>query len=150
MAGKDTAPQNFRDAIQEVIQSLARAMAAPDADLRFCQSLMMVLAGKIQQGHQASASAGVGGAGGAGAGGLGGPAGPGSAPPGGPGGMPGMGMGNGQKPPGLQMPGGPAGGGAANSMMPNLSAPNQQMPGLSPGLSPTPDELRRVISQSTG
>lgn len=142
MAKTDSTPQNFHQWLQNMIPQLAQGMACPDSTIRFCQQLTMIVAGKLKQhGQQQGAAAGVGGAQG-GPSGIGGPGGP-------------------PKPPGLQMPGGPAGGGAANPMMPNLSAPN--MPGGGPGGpgggapgimsgagNQTPDELRRVIAATAG
>lgn len=131
MAGKSTTetPQTFAQGLQSLIPQIATLMAAPDADIRFCQALMMACAGKLRQPAQ-GATAGVGGAGGPGGGMVGG------APAGPPTGAPGLGM-----------PGGPAGGRAGNQQMPNLTGPTMTTPpGLSAGLSPTPDELRRVIS----
>lgn len=113
--------------MQDVIQDIGRAMAAPDADIKFCNSLMLACAGKLRQHGQNQGTAGVGGAG-AGAAGLGGPGGPGA-----------------NRPPHMQMPGATAGGGAINPMQPSLAAPNV----MAGSQSPTPDELRRIIAQST-
>lgn len=119
-------PENFHQALQDLIPQVASAMAAPGATLKFCQQLLMLIVGKtnaINRGAQGGA--GVGGA---------------------PGGMPGgMGSAPGQ-PPGLSMPGGPAGGGAVNPMQPNLAAPNL----MQGSPTPTPDELRRILAQTAG
>lgn len=120
------APQSFQSGLQSLIPQIANVMAAPDATLRFCQQLMLVVAGKIKQ-HTAgqSAVAGVGGA----QGGPGSPSPPtGTTPP--------------MSIPGMSMPGNPAGGGAVNPQMPSLGAPNL----MHGSPTPTPDELRRVIS----
>lgn len=133
MAKSDTSiPQNFHEWLQGLLPELAKGMACPDSTIRFCQQLSMVVAGKLKQ-HQQSAVVGVGGA-------------QGGSPVPNLGGGIGGGMGGPPKPPGMQMPGGPAGGGAANPMQPNLSAPNL----MQGSPTPTPDELRRVLSQTAG
>lgn len=123
-------PESFTVGLKNLIPEVAKLMATPGATIKFCQSLMMVVAGKLKQGsmHQQSAMGAVAGVGGAGAGGA---------------------MGSpGTKPPGMSMPGGPAGGGAINPQMPNLAAPHGNLMSGSP--TPTPDELRRVIAQTAG
>lgn len=139
MAGKSAdavVPESFQTGLQNLIPQIASVMASPGATIRFCQSLMMVVAGKLRQHQTAQSGAGVpgmgGGAPGGGAGGVGGA----SAAAG-----PAMGA----HPPGMQMPGGPAGGGAVNPMQPSLAAPNL----MQGSPTPTPDELRRIIAKST-
>lgn len=134
MAGKSAdavVPESFQTGLQNLIPQIASVMASPGATIKFCQSLMMVVAGKLRQ-HQTAQSGGGAGMGGGmpGGGGVGGAA---------------PGMPAGAHPPGLQMPGGPAGGGAVNPQMPNLSAPNL----MQGSPTPTPDELRRIIAKST-
>lgn len=127
MAGKAAeAPPTFAQGLQQLIPQIATIMAAPDADIRFCQTLMMACAGKLREPAHQGATAGVGGAP-AGGGGMGGP-----------------------PPPGLGIPGGPAGGKQANQQQPNLTGPTQAQPppGLTQGLTPTPDELRRVVANN--
>lgn len=135
-------PDSFETWLKGMAQQVAIGMVTPGATVRFCQALQLTIIGKLKQ-H--GAVSGVGGAQGQpGAGGMGasGPGGPGG-PPGGPGGADGS-M-TPQAPPGMSMPGNSAGGGAANPMM-----ASQAPPGLMQGSpTPTPDELRRVIQQST-
>jgi hypothetical protein len=129
------------DALSAASQAIASGLTAPDADVPFGLALMGAMAthGKKQ-------------AGAAGAGGPGGPAGGGAAgqpPAGGP--PPG--------PPPSQLSGaaggssvtGPAGGGAPNSQMMSNAAPGGPIPGgMSPGLTPDPDEMRRVLADVAG
>lgn len=127
------APESFQSGLQSLIPQIANVMGAPDATLRFCQQLLLAVAGKIRQHGQAKgAPAGVGGAVGGGGPGAGLPGQPGSTPPA-------------IHPPGLQMPGATAGGGAANPSMPSLAAPNL----MQGSPTPTPDELRRIISANS-
>ena len=131
MAGRPSnnqLPDNFHIGLQELIPHIASLMATPDATIRFCQSLMMVVAGKLKQ--HANASSGVAGAQGGSPGGVMGSA---------AGGPP-------NSPPGMSMPGNSAGGGAVNPMMASQGAPNL----MQGSKSPTPDELRRVLSQNAG
>lgn len=135
MAGTSSkTPASFADGLNGIIQACATAMAAPDADVKFCQSIMTATVGKMRTPSQHSPTAGAGGAG---------------MPPGGAmsGGAPGG------IPAGQPMPGGPAGGGQANQQMPNLSGPasSPAAPGsaLPQGLTPNPDELRRMIQQNS-
>jgi hypothetical protein len=138
MAGSTT-PATFTDAMSKVASDLGAAIMLPDADVKFGMTLLSAITGwgKTQ------------GRSGPGAGPAAGP--PGAKPPGrgGPGGPPG-GPGAGG-PPGLQMPGAGAGASPVNPHMPNLQAPTPgpQPGGLTPGLSPNPDEMRRVIQQVT-
>lgn len=122
-----TTPQSFHEWLQSLIPQIAQGMTCADATIKFVQQLMLVAAGKLKQhsGQQSPNSAiGVGG----GQGSMG------NAPVGGI-----------TRPPGMSMPGNVAGGGAINPMQPSLAAPN-----LSQGLTPNPDELRRVLAQTAG
>ena len=130
MAKTTETPQSFADGLKGLLPVVAQCMAAPDADIRFCQALMVAISGKLKGGQPQGATAGVGGA-------------PGGGPPD-------ASTGIGGPPPGMGMPGCPAGGGAGNQTMPNLTGPTQA-PGGAPGVgTPTvdPDELRRVISNN--
>lgn len=127
------APTTFADGIQSAMQDLAGAMSAPDADLHFGTEMIKVMGHFLQAKHGPQQSSGQGGAApGAGAG----------PPPGG-----------GGPPTGQTSPGGPAGGGAQNPSMPSMqppSGPPEPGSGPTPGLSPNPDELRRVLQETAG
>lgn len=116
------------------MQALAAAMSAPDADLHFGSEMIKVM-GVFLQAKQRMSPGGPPGA--APGGGM--APGPGAQPPG--------------PPPGMGMPGGPAGGGAANPAQPSMGAPTgPQGPGggPTPGLTPNPDEMRRVLQEVAG
>ena len=147
-------PPTFADGVQAAMQDLASAMSAPDADLHFGTEMIKVMgiylkhknAGTPQaQGQQPSPGApggtpqgqpqgappasGPGGNAGPPAGGAGGPA------------------------PGMTTPGGPAGGSAQNPQMPSVqppAGPSEPGSGPTPGLTPNPDELRRVLQEVAG
>jgi hypothetical protein len=150
MAGTTSkAPTTFVDGINSAMQDIAGAMSAPDADLHFGTEMIKVMGTFLQSQHQRSA-------GGQGQG-QPAPAGPSSPPPGrgpggGPPGPPPSGAGGG-KPPGQSVPGGPAGGGAANPQMQSSQPPSGPTPpgsGPTPGLTPNPDEMRRVLQEVAG
>lgn len=141
-------PSTWSDALSSASQAIAAGLAAPDADIKFGIAMIGAIAT-----HQRKGSAP--GPGGAGAGAPGGAIGggvAGSPPAGGP--PPGA-EGMGAPPPGmaggLSPAAGPAGGGAPNSAMPSNAAPGGPVPGgMTQGLSPNPDELRRVLSDVAG
>ena len=116
------------DILQEMMQLLAEAQTAPDAQahMQIIQALQQGIAQYIQQDRQKVRAQATGG----GPPGAGGP--PGGGPPGMGGGMPGGGM------------GGPPGAGGA------MSPPKTIGPGGGSGMSgfgtPNPDELRRVLA----
>lgn len=130
MAGS-TAPATFTDAMAKVSSDLGAALMLPDADPKLVITLMMAIKGS-QAPKQGPPQGGVGGP-----------------PPGGPGGTPGPGSPG--APPGMAPPGGPPGGAPQNGQMPSLGAPKgpQNQNGLTQGLSPNPDEMRRVMQQMT-
>jgi hypothetical protein len=132
------APATWRDALSAASQALAAGLAAPDADVKFGLALIGALA--THQKRQVSGPGGAAGPVGAPGGGV-----PASPPAGGPD------EGGGAPPPGLAPAAGPAGGGAPNSAMPSQAAPGGPVPGgMSQGLSPNPDELRRVLADVAG
>lgn len=105
--------------MSDIAGRLASALQLPDADVQLGMSLLAAITGWSKQR-------------------TGGP--PGAPPAAGAAGAP----------PGLSMPGGPAGGGSPNQTQPNLAAPAmRQGGGLTQGLSPNPDEMRRVMQQAT-
>lgn len=149
MATTSKAPTTFVDGVNAAMQDLAGAMSAPDADLHFGTEMIKVMGTFLQSQHQRSA-------GGSGqgqpqpAGGTPPPPGPG--PGGGPKSPPPSGAGGG-KPPGMGMPGAPAGGGAQNPQMASQqppTGPQQPGSGPTPGLTPNPDEMRRVLQEVAG
>jgi hypothetical protein len=130
-AASSKQPSSFADGINAAMQDLAAAMSAPDADLHFGSEMIKVMGMFLQSrnkpagGPTPSAGAGPGASSGAAPGG----------------------------PPGMSTPGGPAGGGAQNPAMPSLappSGPAQPGSGPTPGLSPNPDEMRRVMQEVAG
>lgn len=124
-------PSSFAEGVQAAMQDLAGAMSAPDADLHFGTEMIKVMGMFLQQAHKPQSSGPP----------AGGGQGPGGPPPGG------------GTPPGMSTPGGPAGGGAGNPAMPNMAPPSgPQAPGSgpTPGLSPNPDEMRRVMQEVAG
>lgn len=129
---KDSSPPTWQEALASASQAIAAGMAAPGADVKF--GLAMI--GAISAHSQKAGSAGAGA--------------PGSPPPAAGGaGSPAAG---GPMPPAAVSPaGGPAGGNQPNSAMPSQGAPGGPVPGgMSQGLSPNPDELRRVLSDVAG
>lgn len=134
MAGtsKDSGPASWSDALSQASQAIAAGLSAPDADVKF--GLAMIGALSTHQKRNSASQAG-----GAGAGVPGSPAGGGAA---------------GSPPAGgaaIQPAAGPAGGGAPNSAMPSQAAPGGPVPGgMTQGLTPNPDELRRVLSDVAG
>jgi hypothetical protein len=113
------------------MQDIASAMSAPDADLHFGTEVIKLMGTFLQSKHQAQPQPGHPPA----------PGGGGQTPPGA------------GAPPGMSTPGGPAGGGAANPQMPSMqppSGPQQPGSGPTPGLSPNPDEMRRVMQEVAG
>lgn len=148
MASTSKAPTSFMDGISAAMQDLAGAMAAPDADLHFGSEVMKLMGSYIQSKHNPQGQKpGAGAAPGQGAPSAGGqPPGAGAPPSGG---APPSAAGGGPSP----ISGGPAGGGAGNQQMPSLQAPTApQSPGSgpTPGLTPDPDELRRVLQEVAG
>jgi hypothetical protein len=135
MASKDSGPPSWQESLSQASQAIAAGLAAPDADVKF--GLAMIGALSTHQ-HKS--------AGGAGAGAPGGP------PVGGGAGSPTAGGPATPTPPATVSPaGGPAGGGQPNQAMPSMAAPGGPVPGgMSKGLSPNPDELRRVLSDVVG
>ena len=125
MAGKQ-AP-TFNDAISQIAGELASAMQLPDADVDFGSKLFAAITGWSRQKAQQPQGQ--------------------SGPPGA--GQPGQGQQAGGPPPGLSMPGGPAGGGSPNQTQPNQAAPSLGGRGPTQGLTPNPDEMRRVMQQAT-
>src|SRR5271166_3864248 len=128
MAGKaGSSAMSMGDDLMDAAQAVTRAMGRPEASgpiIGQLQKLQTVLVGMAK--------------------------GPAPQPPGG-GAAPGAGPGG--TPPGAGM--GPPGGGAANPAMPSLTG--GQLPPTPPGAGatsnvpqPNPDELRRMIAQSTG
>jgi hypothetical protein len=140
-------PNSFADGINAAMQDIAGAMTAPDADLHFGTEMIKVMGVFLQHKHNPQGPNGQGPAGSAGAPGGGPGSGPGAA-----GNTPPPGDGGGS-PPGMSQPGGPAGGGAQNPQMPSVqppSGPSQPGSGPTPGLTPNPDELRRVLQEVAG
>jgi hypothetical protein len=117
---------SFDDAIGQAMQALAGGMAAPDADVHFATECIRLMGSYLQQKHNPQGQGGK-------------PQGqPASGPPG-----------AGPSP----VPGGPPGGAPQNGQMPSLgapTAPNAPGGGPSPGLTPNPDELRRVLQEVSG
>lgn len=141
--GKSDAPPTWQDALSQASQVIAAGLAAPDADVKFGLALIGALATHTKrQGSGPGGAAGPGGAPGGGVAGFPSAGGPDNA-----GGPPGT-------PPGVSGPAGPAGGGAPNAQMPTTAPPGAptgpQPGGMTPGLSPNPDELRRVLSDVAG
>jgi hypothetical protein len=133
-ATSKTQPTTFADGIQAAMQSLAGAMTAPDADVHFGTEMIKVLSMYIQSKNAPSAPQP----------GMSQPPGPGATPPP-------SGAGGGS--PAGSIPGGPAGGGAQNPSMPSMQAPSGPTPpgsGPTPGLTPNPDEMRRVMQEVAG
>jgi hypothetical protein len=142
MASKDSGPASWQDALSQASQAIAGGLAAPDADVKFGLAILGAMAEHSKKGS-----------GGPGAGTTpGGPPGGGQAgPP--PAGGPPPSPGGDQLSPaaGGSSVTGPAGGGAPNSKMMSNAAPGGPVPGgMSPGLSPNPDELRRVLADVAG
>lgn len=140
MATTGKAPATFMDGIQAAMQDLAGAMSAPDADLHFGTEVIKLMATYVQAQHQHKGAQGQGQA-----------PGPGGPPPGAQSPPP-SGAGGGGTPP-VSVPGGPAGGGAGNQQMPSLqppSGPSEPGSGPTPGLTPNPDEMRRVLQEVSG
>ena len=132
-------PTSFMDGINSAMQDIAGAMSAPDADIHFGTEMIKVMSVYTQSRSRGSAQ----------------PGGPGGGGPPGPGGSPAGGAGQGAPgaPPGMSLPGGPAGGGASNPSQPSLqppSGPPQPGSGPTPGLTPNPDEMRRVMQEVAG
>lgn len=137
-ASKDSGPASWQDALSEASQAIAAGLAAPDADVKFGLALMGAMAehGKKQQ---PQGQPGQPGGAGVGAPGLAGGGETGSLPAGAPtgpagGGQPNQAMGSAAGPGAPTQPGGGAGGPG----------------GVSQGLSPNPDELRRVLADVAG
>ena len=133
-SSKEQAPATWVDALSSASQALAAGLSAPDADVKFGLAMIGALATHQQRKGQPQP-------GGAGAGIPGGPPGGGevgSSPAGGP-------------PPGINPAAGPAGGGAPNSAMSPQAAPGGPVPGgMTQGLTPNPDEMRRVLADVAG
>jgi hypothetical protein len=135
MAQSGKAPTTFMDGIQAAMQDLAGAMSAPDADLHFGTEVIKLMATYVQAQHQNKGQQGQA---------PSGPPGASSPPP--------SGAGGGGTPP-VSVPGGPAGGGAGNQQMPSMqppSGPQEPGSGPTPGLTPNPDEMRRVLQETAG
>lgn len=134
MATTSKSPTTFADGVSAAMQDLAGAMSAPDADLHFGTEMIKVM-GTWQAAQHKSKT-------------------PQTTPPGGAGGAAGApGGGSPGGPPGGAQPGGPAGGGAANPQMQAQQAPTgpaEPGSGPTPGLSPNPDEMRRVMQEVAG
>jgi hypothetical protein len=134
MAAADKGPPTWTDALSSASQAIAAGLSAPDADVKFGLAMIGALATHQQRKGQPSGPGGAAGPGGPGAGGDAGS----PAPPGPPGG-------------GLSPAAGPAGGGAPNSAMPSQAAPGGPVPGgMTQGLTPNPDEMRRVLADVAG
>ena len=131
---QDQGPPSWAESLNAASQAIASGLSAPDADVKFGLAIIGALATHSQRKNQGQP-------GGAGAGTPGGPPGAGGA------GSPDTGG----PPPGVA---GPAGGGAPNQAMPSMGgpgAPTGPVPGgMSPGLSPNPDEMRRVLADVAG
>lgn len=145
MAGtsKSDTPATWQDALSQAQQAIASGLNAPDADVQFGLALMGAMA---EHGKKHSGTAGAGGPAGApGAGGAGSP------PPGAP---PSPSADPSSPPSGLDMGSAGAGSGAGtqpNSQMMNQAAPQGPRPGgMSQGITPNPDELRRVLADVAG
>ena len=114
------APQSFSDALGDVLMAITSASLAPDADMDFIEKIRMVVLGKLKH--------------------MGQPSQPGAQPGAAGGGQPGP-------PSGGPPPGGPAAApppGAAQAPPQGGPAPHPNIPGMDP------DEMRRVIAQTTG
>jgi hypothetical protein len=123
------APASFVDGINAAMQDIAAAMSAPDADLHFGTEVIKLMGTFVQSKHAPAQQSPA-------------PGGGGQTPPGG-----------GGAPPGMSTPGGPAGGGAQNPAMKSMqppSGPQQPGSGPTPGLTPNPDEMRRVMQEVAG
>jgi hypothetical protein len=133
---KDTAPPTWQEALSSAAQALAAGMGAPGADVKFGLAMIGALTSHLQKAGSAGAGA------------------PGQSPAAGGAGPPSAGgpSAGGPMPPAAVSPaGGPAGGNQPNSAMPSQAAPGGPVPGgMSQGLSPNPDELRRVLSDVAG
>ena len=134
-------PPSFNDALADAAASIGGSVSSPDYDSKFAGMLLDVISKFVQQGNQHSQPPGAPGAAQPPAGGPGAPSPSGSGDSGGGGAPGGVGA-----PPGAPGPGGsgPPGGGAQ-------SPPNAPTPGgMTQGLTPSPDELRRVLSDVAG
>src|SRR5271167_4636470 len=80
MAGKDSGPASWQDALSQASQAIAGGLSAPDADVKFGLAILGAMAEHSKKG---SGSAGAGGPGGPPGGGAAGPP-PAGGPPGGP------------------------------------------------------------------
>lgn len=133
-------PDSFKDALNTAMQAIAGGFSAPDADLQFGSMLMQAMGQFIKQGgaKKPGAPGGQPPAGGP----AGGPPPPGGPPP------------TDDSPdsaPGTSAPAGPAGGSPVNSAMMSQGAPGAPTPGgMTQGLTPNPDELRRVLADVAG
>jgi hypothetical protein len=133
-------PPSFHDAIADASQAIAGSIGAPDYDSKFAGMILDVFHKFISGGKQAQQPS-------PGSPATGGPPAPGGPPP------PGAGAGSPPPgpPPGVSGPTGNAGGSPVNSQQMSNSGPGAPtMGGLSQGLSPSPDELRRVLSDVAG
>lgn len=149
MAGTPAAkaPESFKDALNTAMQAIAGGFSAPDADLQFGTMVIHAMGQFIKQGGKPGGQKpGAGGPGGA-------PTVANDPPPGGAGGPPG-GPGGGDSPdsvPGVSGPAGSAGGSPVNPSQMNQSAPGAPTPGgMTKGLTPNPDEMRRVLADVAG
>ena len=150
MAQASKVPTTFADGLNAAMQDISSALLAPDADIKFGMALIGAIGshvGRKQQQQPQPQPLGAGAGGGLPSGGSPG-GGPGGLPPGGPPGAGGPAGGI----PGGSMPGGP--GSQGNSAQPNQQAPGPPTQGginnLSQGLTPNPDELRRVLADVAG
>lgn len=131
-------PPSFHEAIANASQSIAGSIGAPDYDPQFAGMIMDVFHKFITQPKGGTQKPGPGGAGGP----AGGPPPPGGPPPtdAGP-----------DSAPGVSAPAGSAGGSPVNSAMMSNQTPGAPTPGgMTQGLTPSPDELRRVLSDVAG
>ena len=145
-------PNSFADGINAAMQDIAGAMTAPDADLHFGTEMIKVMGVFLQKKHNPQGPGQN-------------PAGSQGAPGGGPGSRPGS---SGWyttparcrrphrcrwSPTGNVTSRWSRGGGAQNPQMPSVqppSGPAAPGSGPTPGLSPNPDELRRVLQEVAG
>jgi hypothetical protein len=130
---QEQGPPSWSDALSQASQVIAAGLAAPDADVKFGLAIIGALSTHQKKGQPPGAGGAAGPGGPAGGGGSAG-----SPPAGGPS-------------PGVAPAAGPPGGGAPNSAMPSNAAPGGPVPGgMTQGLNPNPDELRRVLADVAG
>lgn len=128
-------PPSFKDALVDASQAIAGGVGAADYDATFAGHLLSVI-GMFLKPKQAQGQPPAGGAGGA----------PSSPPAGGPPGADAGGPPPGSTPPSPGSAGGPPQPGQGAQTPPGAPVPG----GMTQGLSPSPDELRRVLSDVAG